>query len=63
MEQFGKYEGYFSEYQDAIKKMNKIENAILGSKIKINIMKQKMLENERKNSSKLKKVKKLNDFK
>lgn len=63
MEQFGKYEGFFSEYQDAIKKMNKIENAILNSKIKINKMKQKMLENEKKNSSKLRKVKKLNDSK
>lgn len=62
-EQFGKYEGFFSEYQDSIKKMNKIENAVLGSKIKINKIKQKMLENEKKNSSKLKKVKKLNDSK
>lgn len=62
-EQFSMYEGFFSEYNDAIKKMNKIENAILGSKIKINRMKQEMMENEKKNSSKLIMVKKLNDSK
>lgn len=58
--EFGKYEGSFSSYNDAIKKLNKIENAVLGNKIKIDMMKTRMKEKERQNSSKLKMVKKLN---
>lgn len=58
---FCKYEHSVSGYKDAIKKINKMENAILGSKIKIANLQAKMKEKERKNSNKLKIVKKLND--
>ena len=59
-EKFRDYDSSFSSYRDAIKKLNKIENAVLGSKIKIDSLRTKMKEKERKNSSKLKMVKKLN---
>ena len=59
--EFSKYEGKFSSYNDAIKKINKIENAVLGSKIKIEHMRERMKEKERQNDSKLKMVKKLNN--
>ena len=58
--EFSKYENSISGYHDTIKKINKMENAILGSKIKIDIMKQRMREKERQNSNKVKRVKKLN---
>lgn len=60
MKDFSRYELSFSSYQDAIKKINKIENAVLGSKIKIERMRQRMKEKERQNSNKMKLVKKLN---
>lgn len=59
--EFSKYEGKFSSYIDAIKKINKIENVVFGSKIKIEHMRVRMMEKERQNSSKLKMVKKLNN--
>ena len=58
--QFSKYEAEMPGYKDAIKKINKIENAILGSKIKLDLTKQRMLEKERQNEMKMKKIKKLN---
>ena len=58
---FSKYEHSFSGYRDAIKKLNKMENAILGSKIKISSLQIKMKEKEKKNKNKLMMVKKLND--
>ena len=61
MKDFSGYEGSFSSYHDAIKKINKIENAVLGNKIKIEMMRQRMKEKERENNNKLKMVKKLND--
>lgn len=60
MNEFSQYEGSFSSYKDAIKKLNKIENAVLGNKIKIENMKIRMREKERQNENKLKMVKKLN---
>lgn len=57
---FKQYEYSISSYRDTIKKINKMENAVLGSKIKIELMKQKMKEKEKQNSDKMKKVKKLN---
>lgn len=57
---FEQYENDLLIYKDTIGKINKMENAILGSKIKIDLMKQKMLENEKVNSNKMKIVKKLN---
>ena len=57
---FSSYEYSFSGYKDAIKKLNRIENTILGNKIKIENMRIKMRENEKQNISKLKMVKKLN---
>ena len=57
---FSKYEFSFAGYREAIKKINKIENSVLGSKIKIVNYQLKMREHERKNSNKLKMVKKLN---
>ena len=60
MNEFSMYEGYFSSYNDAIKKINKMENAILGNKIKIEMMRQRMKEKEMENKNKLEMVKKLN---
>jgi len=42
MSEFSKYEKEIPGYRDTIRKINKIENAMLGSKIKIELMKQKM---------------------
>jgi len=58
--EFSRYENEIPGYKDAIKKINKIENAILGNKIKMELMRQRMKEKERQNSNKLKMVKKLN---
>jgi len=60
MEKFAKYEHSFSNYSEIIKKINKMENAILNNKIKIELMKEKMYEKEKENDSKIKRVKKLN---
>lgn len=60
MNEFSQYENSFSSYRNTIKKMNKIENAVFGSKIKIEIMKSRMKEKENENNNKLLMVKKLN---
>ena len=60
-EKFEKYNGNFSDYRDAIKKLNKIENTILNNKVKIGLIKEKMLEQEKINSQKMAKVLKLNE--
>lgn len=59
--QFGDYERDFPGYKDAIKKINKIENALMGSKIKMNMIRLRMQEKEKQNNNKLKQVKKLNN--
>lgn len=61
-DKFRSYQGDFSQYEEVIKKINDMENKILGNKIKIEIMKSRMLEKERENSNKLKRVRKLNDI-
>ena len=58
---FDKYSLDISSYKDTIKKLNKIENAVLGSKVKIETMKVKMKEKEIVNNKKMKMVKKLNE--
>lgn len=58
---FSKYSENISSYKDAIQKLNKIENAVLGSKIKIETMKSRMKEKEIANKNKMKMVKKLNE--
>ncbi len=60
-DKFQKYHGNFREYQDAIKKLNKIENTIMNNKIKVGLIKDKMLINEKINSQKMAKVLKLNE--
>lgn len=59
-----KFKGYqdkFPEYASAIKKINKIENSIIGSKIKLDMVKTKMLEKEKINNNKMIKIRILND--
>lgn len=58
---FRNYESDVPGYRDTIKKINKMENAILGTKVKIEMMRERMKEKEKQNSDKLKRVKKLND--
>ena len=58
---FKKYEFSFAGYRDAIRKINKMENAVLGSKIKIAHIQQRLKEKEMQNKNKLKMVKKLNN--
>lgn len=60
IKEFSKDQSSFSEYGEVIKKLNKMENAILNNKIKIQLMKEKMKEKEKENDNKLKMVKKLN---
>lgn len=50
----------FPEYASAIKKINKIENSIIGSKIKLDMVKTKMLEKEKINNNKMIKIRSLN---
>lgn len=60
MKDFGKYEYSLPGYRDTIKKINKMENAVLGSKIKIELMQSRMKQKELQNKDKMKRVKKLN---
>ena len=58
---FKSYQDKFPEYASAIKKINKIENSIIGSKIKLDMVKTKMLEKEKINNNKMIKIRVLND--
>jgi len=58
--EFSKYSSSFVSYSDSIKKLNKMENAILNTKVKIDLMQIKVKEQEKANSNKLNMVKKLN---
>jgi len=58
---FRKYQCNFLEYEEIIKKINDMENKILGNKIKIEIMRNKMKIKQRENEEKFVLVKKLND--
>ena len=60
MKDFGKYEYSLPGYRDTIKKINKMENAVLGSKIKIELMQSRIKQKELQNKDKMKRVKKLN---
>ena len=59
-QQFKKYQGDFLEYEKVIGKINDMENKILGNKIKIEIMRQHMLDKQKENYKKLELVDKLN---
>ena len=59
-QEFSKYQSSISSYKETIKKINKMENAIIGNKIKIELMQEKMKIKERENANKLERVKKLN---
>lgn len=60
VKEFSQYDNSFSEYKDAIRKIEEIENVLLGNKIKVEMIQRKMIEKEKENESKLKMVKKLN---
>lgn len=60
VKEFSQYENSFFEYKDAIRKIEEIENFLLGNKIKVEMIQRKMMEKEKENESKLKMVKKLN---
>lgn len=59
-EKFRKYSGDFLEYRDIMRKIGDMENKILGNKIKIEMMRQRALEQQRLNDKKLVLVKELN---
>lgn len=59
-ERFRRDENNYREYQEAIKQLNKIENSIIGSKVKVEIMKERMEINRKINEDKMVKVRKLN---
>ena len=60
-EKFKKYQGDFLEYRDIMRKISDMENKILGNKIKIEMMRQRALEQQRINDKKMVLVKKLNE--
>lgn len=60
LKEFSKYQYSFPEYNEFIKKLNKIENSILNNKVKMELMKEKLKTKEKENDSKLMLVKKLN---
>lgn len=57
---FSKYSSSSIEYNEVIKKINKIENSLLNNKIKIQLIHEGMKEKEKENDKKMKMVKKLN---
>lgn len=59
-ERFRKDEGSYREYQEVMKQLNKIENSIIGNKVKIEIMKERMNINKKINDNTMVKVRKLN---
>ena len=58
---YSRYEGDFYEYGDVMRKINKMQDAMIGHKMKIEMMKNRVLEQERANKNKMKLVRKLND--
>lgn len=60
-EEFKKNQDDFVEYRDIMHKISDMENKILGSKIKIEMMRQRALEQQRENSRKMVLVRKLNE--
>ena len=57
---FKPYQSKFPEYEETIKKLNKIENSIVNNRIKVDVIKDRMKINEKVNSDKMAKVLKLN---
>lgn len=57
---FKNHESKYPEYQDAIRKINKIENSIVNCKIKLEMVREKMIINEKINRDKMVKVLTLN---
>jgi DNA repair ATPase RecN len=57
---FSKYSSSSIEYNEVIKKINKIENSLLNNKIKIQLIHEGMKEKAKENDKKMKMVKKLN---
>lgn len=57
---FKPYQSNFPEYEETIKKLNKIENSIVNNKIKVDVIRDRMKMNEKVNSEKMEKVLKLN---
>lgn len=51
----------YPEYQETIKKLNKIENMIVGNKVKLNVTIEKLKQREKINENKMIRVKKLNE--
>ena len=60
-DKFRMYQGDFLEYREVMQKINDMENKILGNKMKIEMMRKKALEQQMRNSKKLKLVKELNE--
>ena len=60
-DQFKKYQGDFLEYKEVINKINNMQEKMIGNKIKIEIMKNRMKQYKKENENKLKLVKRLND--
>ena len=58
--EFSQYEKSFPNYKESIRKINKIQNAVLGSKIKVDLIRSRMKVKEKENQNKMKKVKKMN---
>lgn len=58
-----KFSGYpdLPEYRDTIRKLNKMENAIIGNQVKLGVTMDKLKKNKQINEKKMKRVKKLND--
>lgn len=60
-DRFSQYSSELPEYKAVIKKLNKMENAIAGNRVKLNVTMDKLKHDKMVNENKLKRVKKLND--
>ncbi len=60
-QKFKKYENDVYGYQDAIRKINKMETNVIASKVKLMKMKEQILIKKKQNENKLMRVKKLNE--
>lgn len=60
-QQFKRYQGDINEYRDVIGKLNNMENKIMGNKIKMEIIKRQMKEQEKINQQKMLMIRKLNE--
>ena len=60
-DKFKQYSFEFPEYEETIRRLNKMENAIFGNKVKLNNAVDKLKRDKIINENKLKRVKELND--